>query len=94
MDVIMRAMDIASVGKAGSGMDVATTSLVIPDEYGSADFSHLEERINNGYTKTEGARQMLDDFFDPNPVTGYLKRRRLKKLERGSSVSAISDKIE
>ncbi len=89
IDVIMRSMDIAAVGKVRGNRHIPTASLVIPDEYGSVDFSHIEERITNGFTKTEAARRMLDDFFDPNPVTGYLKRRRLEKRERREHVSAF-----
>ncbi|MDR2898126.1 MAG: patatin-like phospholipase family protein [Spirochaetaceae bacterium] len=82
VDVMMRSMEIAAVGETRGNKNDATASLVIPDQYGSVDFSHLEERVANGLARTQEARQLLDDFFDPNPVTGYFKRRRLEKLER------------
>ncbi len=82
IDILMRSIDIAAVGKVVRPEDIATASLILPDSHTSYDFGHIEERIQKGYDLTKENRPMLDSFFEQKPLVGYMKRRYLYKMER------------
>lgn len=82
--IVMRAIEIAALGTEVRPADIPTTSLLLPDAYSSYDFGHIAERIQTGYDITMKHKPLLDAFFEKRPLIGFLKRKKLHRLEKNS----------